>query len=134
MPESNGAAGNGAAQNGSSAAKDWGMATRLAHPTSAGTEDPYASMAPPMYQTATFKQPSATENGPYDYTRSGNPTRDILEQNLAELEGGCSGLAFTSGMAAINAACKLVKAGACCDAYMLACWGVCCRRVSASTV
>ncbi|KAK8510107.1 hypothetical protein V6N12_007984 [Hibiscus sabdariffa] len=39
-------------------------------------------MTTPLYQTATFKQPSATENGPYDYTRSGNPTRDTLERQV----------------------------------------------------
>ena len=93
-------------------AKAWGVATKLAHPSNAGVHDPYASMATPLYQTATFKQPSAVENGPYDYTRSGNPTRDILEQNMAELEGGVRGLAFVTGMAAINAACRLVKSGA----------------------
>jgi len=38
-------------------------------------EDPYGSSTPPLWQTATFKQPNATSNGPYDYTRSGNPTR-----------------------------------------------------------
>ena len=89
----------------------WGIATRLAHPTSDGVEDPYSSMAVPLYQTATFKQPSATENGAFDYTRSGNPTRKILEANLADLEGGARGLAFCTGMAAIAAACRLVKAG-----------------------
>jgi cystathionine beta-lyase/cystathionine gamma-synthase len=68
-------------------------------------------MAPPLYQTATFKQPGATENGLYDYTRSGNPTRDLLQANLAELEGGEMGLAFCSGMAAINAAVRLLVAG-----------------------
>jgi Cys/Met metabolism PLP-dependent enzyme len=69
-------------------------------------------MAVPLYQTATFRQPSAVENGPFDYTRSGNPTRVILEQNMAELEGGVRGLAFVTGMAAINAACRLVGDGA----------------------
>ncbi|OIW11501.1 hypothetical protein TanjilG_26867 [Lupinus angustifolius] len=42
--------------------------------------DPYGAVSTPLYQTATFKQPSAIENGPYDYTRSGNPTRDALER------------------------------------------------------
>ncbi|KAL4289864.1 hypothetical protein GQ457_14G022510 [Hibiscus cannabinus] len=44
--------------------------------------EPYGAMTAPLYQTATFKQPSATENGPYDYTRSGNPRRDTLESCL----------------------------------------------------
>jgi hypothetical protein len=42
--------------------------------------DPYSAVSTPLYQTATFKQPSATDCGPYDYTRSGNPTRDVLER------------------------------------------------------
>ncbi|XP_027350710.1 cystathionine beta-lyase, chloroplastic isoform X3 [Abrus precatorius] len=44
--------------------------------------DPYGAVSLPLYQTATFKQPSAVENGPYDYTRSGNPTRDALERRV----------------------------------------------------
>lgn len=82
-------------------------------------------MQVPLYQTATFKQPSATTNGPYDYTRSGNPTRDILEANVADLEGGARGLAFCTGMAAIAAVCRLVKSGAW---FSLCAWhAVCCR-------
>lgn len=105
-PGEQGAAGAGAD------ARGWGLATRLAHPENAGVEDPFAAMSPPLYQTATFKQPSAVKNGPYDYTRSGNPTRDALEANYAALEGGVRGLAFTSGMAAIAAVCRLASAGA----------------------
>jgi hypothetical protein len=63
----------------------WGVATRLVHP-SVTVEDPFDSTNFPLYQTATFGQPSATTNGPYDYTRSGNPTRDMLEKQMAELE------------------------------------------------
>ena len=53
------------------------------------------------------------KKGEYDYTRSGNPTRAQFESLMAELEGGCEGggFAFTSGMAAITAACRLVAAG-----------------------
>ncbi len=56
----------------------------------------------PIYQTATFEQESALEFGRYDYTRSGNPTRDVLETRLAELECGSFGFALSSGMAAIS--------------------------------
>jgi cysteine-S-conjugate beta-lyase len=97
--------------SGASASPTWGIGTRLVHPSSAGLDDPYAAMAPPLYQTATFKQPSATKNGPFDYTRSGNPTRQLLEYNMASIEGGARGLAFVTGMAAINAACRLVQSG-----------------------
>ncbi|GAB2295591.1 hypothetical protein Dimus_029751 [Dionaea muscipula] len=73
--------------------------------------DPYESMSTPLYQTATFKQPSALENGPYDYTRSGNPTRDHLESLLAKLEKADRALCFTSGMAALAAVTRLVGTG-----------------------
>lgn len=61
------------------------LATKLLHPPKA-TDDPYEAVAPPLYQTATYGQPSATANGPYDYTRSGNPTRTQLETQMADLE------------------------------------------------
>ena len=77
----------------------------------AGQDDRYGAVAPPIYQTATFQQPTATEFGEYDYTRSGNPTRTLLEQQLAELEGGKYAAAFASGMAAIAALTRLVECG-----------------------
>ncbi|KAG8367836.1 hypothetical protein BUALT_Bualt16G0114100 [Buddleja alternifolia] len=73
--------------------------------------DPYDALSTPLYQTATFKQPSATENGPYDYTRSGNPTRDALERLLAKLDKADRALCFTSGMAALSAVSHLVRMG-----------------------
>lgn len=73
--------------------------------------DPYGAVVPPLYQTATFRQPSATEFGEYDYTRSANPTRTLVEEQIASLEGGRFGLAFASGMAAIAAVTRLVEAG-----------------------
>src|SRR5205809_1294968 len=76
-----------------------------------GTSDPYGAMVPPIYQTATFRQPTALEFGDYDYTRSGNPTRTLLERQLAELEGGTGASAFASGMAAITALTRLVESG-----------------------
>jgi cystathionine beta-lyase len=48
--------------------------------------DPYGAAVMPIYQTATFAQPAATTFGDYDYTRSGNPTRDALQNQLADLE------------------------------------------------
>ncbi|XP_047330454.1 cystathionine beta-lyase, chloroplastic [Impatiens glandulifera] len=73
--------------------------------------DPYMAMSTPLYQTATFKQPSATENGLYDYTRSGNPTRDALERLLAKLDKADRAFCFTSGMAALAAVTHLIGAG-----------------------
>jgi len=65
----------------------------------------------PIYQTATFCQPSATEFGAYDYTRSGNPTRDALQRQLAQLDGGARAFCFTTGMAALSAVTRLVTSG-----------------------
>lgn len=73
--------------------------------------DPFGAISTPLYQTATFKQPSATENGPYDYTRSGNPTRDVLESLLAKLDKADQAFCFTSGMAALSAVSHLVGTG-----------------------
>lgn len=65
----------------------------------------------PIYQTATFVQEAPGVNKGYDYSRSGNPTRAVLESLLAQLEGGSTGLAFASGLAAIDAVLKLLKSG-----------------------
>jgi cystathionine beta-lyase len=73
--------------------------------------DPYSAIAPPIYQTATFRQESATEFGEYDYTRTANPTRKLLEQQLANLESAAYACAFSSGMAAITALARRLKVG-----------------------
>ena len=62
----------------------------------------------PIYQTSTFVQESPGVNKGYDYSRSNNPTRAALESLIAELEGGSTGLAFASGLAAIDAVVKLL--------------------------
>ncbi|KAJ9512528.1 hypothetical protein QJQ45_018970 [Haematococcus lacustris] len=89
------------------------IATQLIHGTGAGgsVTDPYGASGPPLWQTATFAQPSATTFGPYDYTRSGNPTRTMLEEAMAGLEGADRSFVFTSGMAALAVVCKLVHSG-----------------------
>jgi cystathionine beta-lyase len=73
--------------------------------------DPYGASSPPIYQTATFRQPSAVEFGEYDYTRTANPTRTALERQIARLERGAAALAFSSGMAALAAVTRLVASG-----------------------
>jgi cystathionine beta-lyase len=73
--------------------------------------DPYGACTPPIYQTATFRQPSATEFGEYDYTRTANPTRAALERQIARLERGAAAIAFSSGMAALTAVTRLVASG-----------------------
>lgn len=65
----------------------------------------------PIYHASTFRQPSIDNFGPFEYGRSGNPTRDALEGLMAVLEGGRYGFAFSSGMAAISSALSLFCAG-----------------------
>lgn len=74
-------------------------------------KDPFDAISPPIYQTATFRQATASEFGEYDYTRTANPTRTLVEQQLAALEGGTHACAFSSGMAAITALTRLLKVG-----------------------
>ena len=65
----------------------------------------------PIYQTSTFRQDGLGINRGYEYSRTGNPTREALEKLIAELEGGTAGFAFGSGMAAITAVLSMLKAG-----------------------
>jgi cystathionine beta-lyase len=85
-------------------------ATRLVR-FDAAPGDPWRPLSTPIYQTACFEQPSAVELGPYDYTRSGNPTRSVLERELAELEGAARTSAFASGMAALSTVTRLAAGG-----------------------
>jgi cystathionine beta-lyase len=84
-------------------------ATRCVRSESNG--DSYGAISPPIYQTATFRQDTVDEFGEYDYTRSGNPTRTLVERQIADLEGGAHACAFASGMAAITALTRLVSPG-----------------------
>ena len=72
---------------------------------------PYTPSSVPLYQTATFASPSATSTGLYDYTRSGNPTRAALQQQLAHCEGSQHAYVFTSGMAALTIVTQLLRSG-----------------------
>jgi cysteine-S-conjugate beta-lyase len=65
----------------------------------------------PIYQTSTFVQDAPGVNKGYDYSRTNNPTRETLEQLVAKLEHGATGIAFGSGLAAIDAVIKLLKTG-----------------------
>ena len=64
----------------------------------------------PIYQTSTYIQASPGDHKGYEYSRTGNPTRNALEKNLAALENGTHGLCFGSGLAAIDAIIKLLSA------------------------
>ena len=65
----------------------------------------------PVYQTATFTQGEIGVTKGFDYSRSGNPTRQALERQLADLENARFASAFGSGMAAVNGACSILRAG-----------------------
>src|SRR5690606_40009605 len=69
----------------------------------------FRSISVPIYQTSTFVQEAPGENKGYDYARTGNPTRAVLEKIIAELEHGHTGAAFASGLAAIDAVVKLLR-------------------------
>lgn len=65
----------------------------------------------PIYQTSTYKQDGIGKNRGFEYSRTGNPTRKVLEDLIADLEGGVAGFAFASGMAAITTVLSLYKSG-----------------------
>ena len=69
------------------------------------------SIATPIYQTSTFVQDAPGVHKGYDYSRSNNPTRKVLEDCIAALENGHAGFAFASGLAAIDSVVKLLEAG-----------------------
>lgn len=65
----------------------------------------------PIYQASTFRQADIDHPGQYDYSRSGNPTREAVEKTLAALENGTKAFAFASGMAAISSAISILEQG-----------------------
>ena len=84
-------------------------ATQLIH--SIPVDPLTGAISVPIYQTSTFVQEAPGVNKGYDYARTNNPTRAVLEQLLAQLENGHTGIAFSSGLAAIDAVVKLLKSG-----------------------
>jgi len=71
----------------------------------------YGSVMPPIYQTSTYAQSTPGGHKGYEYSRTHNPTRNALENAFASIENGKFGLAFGSGLAAIDAVIKLLKPG-----------------------
>lgn len=79
---------------------------------SGGQIDPHTgAVMPPIYQTSTYRQDAVGQHRGYEYSRTGNPTRAVLEACLADLEGGEFGLAFSSGMAAVDVVARLLEPG-----------------------
>ena len=71
----------------------------------------YNAIMPPIYQTSTYAQSSPGNHKGYEYSRTHNPTRNALERSFASIENANYGLAFASGLAAIDAIIKLLKPG-----------------------
>ncbi|PTM07905.1 MAG: cystathionine beta-lyase [Bacteroidetes bacterium] len=84
-------------------------ATKIIH--SIPSDPLTGAISVPVYQTSTFIQEAPGVNKGFDYARSNNPTRKVLEDVVAQLEGGHSGFAFATGLAAIDAVLKLLSAG-----------------------
>src|SRR5687767_5500685 len=87
-----------------------GFATIAIH-TGSEPDESTGSVTVPIYQTSTYAQDALGKNKGYEYARTQNPTRSAVERNIAALEGAKFGFAFASGMAAIDATLRLVKAG-----------------------
>ncbi|RMD74704.1 MAG: cystathionine gamma-synthase, partial [Bacteroidetes bacterium] len=99
---------------------DTGFGTRAVH---AGVHPDPATGAvmTPIYQTSTYAQEAPGKHKGYEYARTQNPTRQALEASVAALENGKHGIAFGSGMAAMDAIVRLLQPGdevlACNDLY-----------------
>ena len=85
--------------------------TKAIHGGQENVDPAYGSVMPPIYQTSTYSQSTPGGHKGFEYSRSGNPTRAALEKSLASIENGKFGLAFASGLAAIDAVIKLFKPG-----------------------
>lgn len=86
------------------------IATRAVH-AGQSPDGRTGAIIPPIFQTSTFVQDGIAQHRGYEYARTLNPTREVLEANLASLESGEHGHAFSSGMSAVTAVAMLLKAG-----------------------
>ncbi|PAQ13066.1 cystathionine gamma-synthase [Bacillaceae bacterium SAOS 7] len=75
------------------------------------SEEQTGTVNPPVYFSTAYRHEGIGRSTGFDYVRTGNPTRQIVEQAIAELEGGDAGFAFSSGMAAIHTILSLTEAG-----------------------
>lgn len=85
--------------------------TKTIHGGQHNIDPAFGSVMPPIYQTTTYSQTTPGGHKGYEYSRSANPTRTALENALASIENGKFGMAFGSGLAAIDAVMKLFKTG-----------------------
>ena len=87
-----------------------GAATRAVR-AGIATDPHHGAVVPPIHLSSTFAFDGFGKKRTYDYTRTGNPTRDYLAQALAELEGGTKGVVTSTGMSAVNLVLQLIKPG-----------------------
>ena len=85
--------------------------TKAIHGGQENIDPAYGAVMPPIYQTSTYSQTTPGGHKGFEYSRTHNPTRSALERAFASLENGKYGLAFGSGLAAIDAVLKLLKPG-----------------------
>lgn len=88
-----------------------GFSTRAIHAGNEPAQWNHRSVVPPLVMSTTFKQNAPGDYNGYDYGRSGNPTRNVLEKCLAAIENGKHGLAFASGLGALTAISGLLHSG-----------------------
>ncbi|XP_076642704.1 cystathionine gamma-lyase [Halictus rubicundus] len=88
-----------------------GFATKALHAGQDPLQWMHCSVVPPLVMSTTFRQDGPGQHRGYDYSRSGNPTRNVLETCLAALENGKHGFAFASGLGATSVLCSLLKSG-----------------------
>ncbi|MGI8968993.1 MAG: cystathionine gamma-synthase [Chloroflexota bacterium] len=88
----------------------WGFTTRAIHVAQEPDEETGAVITP-IYQTSTYAQEDVGVHKGYEYSRTANPTRAVVEEVVASLEGGRYGLAFASGMAAETTVMQILSAG-----------------------
>jgi len=88
--------------------RKYALATELVYTENS---DQYDASSVPIYQSATFKQKSASGGGSFDYTRSGNPTRSHVERHLAKIMSASQALVVSSGMGALDVITRLLKPG-----------------------
>lgn len=86
------------------------IGTRILH-TGNEIDPDTGAVSVPIYHASTYKQKKADEFGSYQYSRSGNPTRDALEAIIANLDGGTRGFAFASGISAISSVLMIFSPG-----------------------
>lgn len=86
------------------------FATRAVH-AGQNPDETTGSIMPPIYQTSTYMQPHEGDPASYEYGRAANPTRTMLEENLASLEDAVHGVAFASGMSATDGILRVLRPG-----------------------